>query len=135
MDLSSIKPTERTVEIKHPGTGNPLGIRVNVVSIEDERLKPLRRMFADEALKREQKGKSAKSADIEANANQLLFRATTGWEWYEPEGGEMPTFHDEVPEFNQKNFMAIVKELPWFGTQISEELDDTKAFFGNSKSN
>ena len=135
MDLSSIKPTERTVEINHPGTGHPLGVRVRIMSIEDDRLKRLKREITDERLKLEQRNKSLKTVDIEANANRLLFAASLGWEWYAPEGGEQPTFHDEVPEYNQKNFMAVIRELPWFASQLRDEIDEEKAFFSDSKSN
>lgn len=140
MDLSNIKPTERKVEITNPGTGQPLGVRVTVMSIEDERLKKLKREITDESLRLSSKGKAFKSDDLERNSHRLLFAATTGWEWYNPTGkegddgydaDEMPDFEGEVPDYNQKNFLAIVKALPWFSEQLREEIDETKAFFTN----
>jgi hypothetical protein len=144
MDIGNIKPIERTIEIAHPGTGGPLGVRVRVMSIEDERLKKIKREITDDRFKLESKNKSLKTEDVERNGNRLLFSATLGWEWYNPTGEEgdegydadaMPTFNGEVPDYNQKNFMAVIRELPWFADQIREEIDETKAFFNNSKSN
>ena len=134
-DISTIKPTERTVEIKHPGTGSPLGIRVTVMSIEDDRLKRIKRDIADESLRLQSKNKSFKADQVEANGVRLLFGATTGWEWYAPEGEEAPTFEGETPEYSERNFKRVVNALPWFADQLREEIDETKAFFDNSKSN
>lgn len=140
-NIADIKPVERTVEINNPATGAPLGIRVRIMSIEDDRLKRIKREITDERFKLESKNKSLKSEDVERNGNRLLFAATLGWEWYNPTGKEgidgfdadaMPEFNGEVPEYNQRNFMAVIKELPWFADQLREEIDETKAFFVNS---
>lgn len=141
MDIANIKPIERTVEISNPGTGAPLGIRVRVMSIEDERLKKLKRNITDERFKLDSKGKSLKTEDVERNANMLLFTASLGWDWYNPTGKEgddgydadaMPSFKGEAPDFTQRNFMDVVQALPWFGDQLREEIDETKSFFVNS---
>ncbi len=142
MDISGIKPIERTIEIKHPGTGAPLGIRVGILSIEDDKLQKIKREIADETLRLQSRNKYMKMDQVEANGARLLFAATTGWEWYNPTGKEgdkgydpdaMPTFEDETPEYNPKNFNAVAKKLPWFADQIREEIDETKAFFEISK--
>lgn len=137
MDISGIKPNERTVEIMHPGTGTPIGVRVQVMSIEDERLKRIKREFSDARFKLDQKNKALKTEDVEANDRRLLFAATLGWEWYHAEGQETPASfdNDEHPEYNQRNFTAVITKLPWFADQLREEIDETKAFFGDSKQN
>ena len=133
MDLSTIKPSERTIEIEHPATGQPLGVRVTVVSLDDDRLKRTKRNITDESLKLQAKGKSFKVEELERNSKALLFGATTGWEWYSPTGDkkDAPTFEGSVPEYNQKNFYAVIDALPWFGEQIREALEDSKGFFDN----
>ena len=142
MDISSLKPNERQVEILNPATGQPLGIRVTVMSLEDDRLKRIKRQITDESLKLQARGKSFKSDELERNSNALLFTATLGWEWYNPTGAkgdkgfdekQIPGFKGEVPEYNQRNFLEVVKELSWFGDQIREAIDETRAFFEPSK--
>lgn len=144
MELATLKPQERTIEIKHPSTGENLGVRVRIMSMDDDRLKTIKREITDQRLKLEQRNKAFKADDIEANGRRLLFKATLGWEWYNPTGSEgdegysvdaMPSFNGEVPEYNQRNFVDVVSAIPWFAKQINEELDDEKAFFDNSKTN
>lgn len=141
MDVSKLKPLERTIEILNPETDTPLGIRVKAMSIEDDRLKKLKRTFTDAKLKLDSKGKPLKSEEVERNAHMLLFTASLGWEWYNPTGKEsdegydaeaMPDWKGEVPEYNQRNFIEVLVEFPQFATQISEAIDETKAFFANS---
>lgn len=141
MDLSVIKPTERNIEVKHPGTGEPIGVRISLISMDDDRMKKLRRSLTDQAQKAAQKGKALLADDLEANSNLILWTAATRWHWYNPTGKEgdegyeadaMPDFHGEVPEFTQKNFMAMITELVWIKRQLTEELDELKDFFANS---
>lgn len=140
MDISAIKPSERTVELVHPGTGTRLGIRVTVMSIDDERLAKLKRTFRDETNRLNSRGKSIKAEQEEANSYQLLFAATTGWEWYNPTGNEGDAGYDpdaqltlegSLPQYNQANFLKVAKSLPWFTKQLTGEIDEEKAFFTN----
>lgn len=143
MDLANIKPTERTIEINHPATGLPIGVRVHILSIDDARMIRVKRQITDESLKLQAKNKAFKSEELERNTNMLMFTATTGWEWYNPTGeaGEqgydadaMPDFEGSIPEYNQRNFLAVTTALPWFAEQVQEAIGETKAFFDNSKS-
>ena len=144
VDLSKIKASERTVEILHPGTGEKLGVRVPLVSIDDDRMKAVKRSITDRRLHLEQRGKHFKAEEIEENRNNLLFKAMTGWEWYNPTGNEgdegydadaMPDFGGEVPEFNRRNVVAVFEAMSWFRDQLDEAIGDEKAFFDNSKPN
>ena len=144
MELTTLKPSERTIDITSPASGQPVGIRVRIVSLDDERLERTKRQITDESLKLQAKGKSFKAHEVERNAKMLMFTGTLGWEFYNPTGKEgdegykpdaMPTFNGEVPDFNQKNFMALVTQLPWIGDQISEAIGETKSFFDNLKTN
>ena len=146
MDFADIQTMERTVDIVHPGTGQHIGLRVHVVSIDDDRLKALKRKITDESLRLQSKGKPLKSDELERNGHLLLFTASTGWEWYNPTGSEgdkdynpdaMGCYKGEQLDFNQKNFMTLLHNVPAsvFADQLREEIDETKAFFVNSKGN
>lgn len=139
-NIATIKPIEQTVEIMHPQTEQPIGIRVRVMSIEDDRLKRIKRTITDERLKLDAKGKALKTEDVERNGEKLLFGATLGWEWYNPTGDEgdagydpdaMPDFNGKVPDFTQIEFTNVIRELPWFAEQLREKIDETKSFFVN----
>lgn len=124
LELTELKPTERVIEIDHPGNAEPIGIRVNIISINDERMVRLKRKFTDERLLLERRGKSFKAEHIEENRNSLCFAAMTGWEWY----GDI-TYQGSKPEFNRKSCDEVLTDFPWFRDQIEEAISDDKAFF------
>lgn len=138
MDLSTLIPSERTIEILSPGTKQPIGVRVFLLHINDEKLKKLKRSFQDERYRMESKGKNFKAENFENNANELSFAAITGWEFYNPTGTEkdegfdknaQATFNGEIPAFTKKNVLDIFDKLPWFRDQIGQEMGDDEAFF------
>ena len=123
MDISTLTPNERIIEIKHPANDENLGIRVTIVSLNDNKTKQIRRQFINKRLELEKKGKSFKADDIEENETDLLIASMTGWDWYDAE------FHGEKLEFNENNVKKVFHELPWFKDQVSEAVSDEKAFF------
>lgn len=138
MDIANIKTGDRTVEILNPVTDAPLGIRWTIMHTDDDRLKPIRRRIQNDRNALEAKGKWAKADEVEANKFALMFGASLGWEWYNPTGKpgdegydpeQAPVFHDEVPTFNQRNVIAVLKELPWIDAQLQEAFGETKDFF------
>lgn len=129
MDLSELKPLERNVEILHPKTDVEVGIKVSLLSINDDKLKKIKRRIQDDKLRLEAKGKNFKSEDIEENRDKLIFNAVTGWAWGKDASGKETTFNKEKPAFNQKNFNDVMKALPWFRDQLEEAISDEKAFF------
>jgi len=124
IDLNSVKPVERVIEILHPATGQELGIRVSILSITDPKLKKIKRRVQDERLRLEARGKAFKSEDVEENLNAIVFNAMVGWEWY----GDV-CFNSEKPAFNQRMVKEVFEELPWFKSQIEEAIGDEQAFF------
>ena len=137
-DIAAITPQERFIDILHPVTEKPVGLRVGIMSISDPRMKRIKRKIQDEKLRLEARGKNFKSADIEENSNSLIVSAMTFWEWYNPTGkkddeGFDPeqdlTFKGKKPEFNEKNATEVLQELSWVADQISEEISNEKAFF------
>lgn len=139
MDIAGILPGIRVIEMHHPASEATLvGIRVTLRSIEDEKLKRLKREFQDEYLKLQQRNKVQKAEQIETNADRLLMEAIESWEWYNPTGNpgdegydpeQTPTLEgQEKPEMNHKNLRSFVK-IWWVRKQLNEEMDDVKAFF------
>lgn len=124
MDISSLKTSERVIEITDPRNGDNLGIKVSIVAINDPRLKKLKRKITDERLRLEARGKNFKAGDVEENMNAILYTAMTGWVW--EKGSD---FNGSVPEFTRENVFAVFEALPWFMNQIDEAVGDEKAFF------
>lgn len=128
MDIAATKPVERVISIVHPVTGEDTGITVHLMSIQDERMKRVKRRIQDERMKLERRGKSFDASQQEDNILSLIFHSMTGWEW----SGDVK-FHGEKPAFNEVNVKKVLTELYWFQKQIDEALDDEKAFFQTSE--
>ncbi len=125
MDISTLIPVERIIEIKHPVKDENLGIRVNIISLNDEKMKQIRRKFINKRIELEKKGKSFRADDIESNEIDLLVACITGWDWY----GEDVTFNGSKPDFNEANVRNVLNTFGWFKDQVSEAVGDEKAFF------
>jgi len=127
MDLSTLQPVARTIDLKHPATDENIGIRVTLLPDSDPKVKAVRRKRMDANLaSRRQK---FTSVQLENFTTDLLVAAIAGWEWGNDPDGHPNTFKGEVPEFTPENVRAVVKELDWFRAQIDRELGDDAAFF------
>lgn len=122
-DITSIKPAERTIEIKHPVTDEPIGLTITLRPESDLAVQAAQRRFLNERL---QKGKKVTAEQIEAGTLSKVVAAIAGWEW---KNGL--TFHGDIPDFSEANVRKVFKELPWVRTQIDAELGDDAAFFQN----
>lgn len=138
-DLSTLTPGEHVLEILHPVSDKPLGVRIGLVSTDDPKLKKLRRQFIDkdQALAAKNRKYRPSAEELESRFDQIALTACQWWEWYNPTGKEgdegydadaMPTFDGEVPEFNPRNFNRVTGRLPWLKAQINEQLEETKDF-------
>lgn len=123
MDLATLKPVERIVEIVLPTTGENAGVRVNLLPMTDPKIEKVKRQIQNKSLALHSRGKSFNADDVAENEKDLLLAAVVGWEWY---GAD---FHNEVPAFTPQKVAEVFQELPWFKAQIIEALDDEKAFF------
>ena len=123
MDIASLKPSERIIEIKHPTTGDNVGIRVTLISLADEKAAKIKRQIQNKSLALASRNKRFTAEDIEENEKDLLLACVVGWDWY---GADV---HGKIPEFTPSNIVNIFKEFPWIKSQIAEALDDEKGFF------
>lgn len=141
MDIATVTPSERIVEIKHPATGEKLGIKVFLCYIDDIKMKRIKRKIGDENLALQKRGKHLTAEQLNQNQSRILFAAMTGWAWEsvevesKDENGEtvitvdQATFHGEKPQFNEATVFKVFDELEWFKDQINEEVGETKSFF------
>lgn len=125
VDFSELKPTERVIEIKHPATDEPLGLRFKLMSFDDDRMKRVRRQLRDKSISLGKKNKAFSAVDEEDNANTLMFTAILEWEWH----GTMLDKVGEQPEFNQRNFNYIIEQLVTVKNQLLEVFNEDKDFF------
>lgn len=138
-DIGEIVAKPREIEILKPdGSDSILGVEVGLRSLDDPKLKAVKRKIQNEGNRLAAKGKSFKAEDIEDNMFEVLFTAMTHWKWYNPTGAEgddgfdadaAPVFEDEVPDFNRRMVKKVFDKLPWFQKQVKDAVDDETAFF------
>lgn len=125
MELSTLVPSERTYTMRHPATDEPLGIVVSLVSLDDDRLKAVKRKIADKRVHLEARGKRLSAADIDANTNEIIFAAMTGWTW--SDGAEWRG--NTSPTFDKTTVLDVLNTLEWFRNQLSAEVTAVDRFF------
>jgi hypothetical protein len=122
MDILSIAPSTITVDIKHPSTGKPLGIKVEVQSMNSDEVKAVQRMLHNRALK---SGRNAQTAEkVEDGALAILAAAIVSWSW--PDGIELGKVKNPPCTAETK---AEALKLGWFAGQIDAAVGDESAFF------
>lgn len=124
MDLNAIKPVENILEIVHPGSGEKLGIKVPLKSLDDPALKHTKFKIQNDEKTLTRRGKSLTAEQVDENTSLLAYTAMSGWSW-----DADATFNGEKPQFNKANVFKVFEELPWFRDQITEKVGDTKSFF------
>ena len=125
MDLSTIKPSEIELEILHPKTDEPVGVKVILISPDDDRMKSIKTRIQDNNIQKQKRNKALKAIEIQHNENVLLAETIINWDWY----GKDVEFKGQKPEFNKKTVLDVLSTLPWFKQQIDDTLSDTKGFF------
>lgn len=121
MDISTIVANPRTFDIKHPATGEPIGLKITVLPSSDPKVKAARRKLLNDRLHRNH---NVTAERIEQSNLALLESAVSGWEWE----GEL-TFENGKPDFSEQALRKVLRALPWVKDQIDEELGNDAAFF------
>lgn len=123
LDISQIVPKERTVELTHPGTGEKLGITLNLMSADDPRLKRTQRALMDQRSERQRRNKIMTAEEMEAGMIKLLAQTITGWNWGERK------WKGETPVYSTRTAMQLLTESEWIYKQVNDAVGDVAAFF------
>ena len=76
MDISTIVAEPRTIEIKHPVTGEPIGLRVTLRPDSADEVQAVKRKLVNERLRRDLKPSAER---IEENGYLLLDASISSW--------------------------------------------------------
>lgn len=127
MDLLSLKPNTLTVDLKHPATGELLGVNIELRSLESDEVKAVERGIKNKALK---SGRNAVTAEkIDDNTVALLSAAIVSWTF----SGSASLGDDKKPACNEANKRKLLA-VPALAKQVDEALGDEAAFFSPSAS-
>lgn len=122
MDILAIRPNTISIDIKHPGTGEPIGLRLHCLSLESDPVKAVERAIKNRALRG---GRNTVTAEkIEDNTVEILSAAISGWEWK----GGLSLGDLKNPPLTKEN-VAKVMQVGWIAKQVDTALGDEAAFF------
>lgn len=112
------------IEITHPVSAKPLGLKVTVASYQSERVKAVQRRIANRSLKDNKRNpkKSATVEELEEASSEILASAVLGWSGFELKGKPL--------ECNRENVLSVLSnpDLWFIREQIDKAADDVTAF-------
>lgn len=117
---------ERTIEITHPSDNSiKVGIKVTIISFQDERLEKIKRAIQKRKQWLQQRGKDFEPDEVIENRFKLAHAGMVGWEWTEA------TYKGTKPDFSNETVKKILTDpkMYWLRDQIEEEISNEKAFF------
>lgn len=141
MDLLSLNPNTITIDLKHPATGAPLGVSVELQSLESDPVKAVERAIKNKALRG---GRNTVTAEkIDDNTVALLSAAIVSWTWKKPllspektgKGGKViPAVYGEAPdlggdekpacnEANKRKLLSVAAIAKQVDTALGVEAD------------
>lgn len=133
MDLSSIKYTDREVELKHPASEEGVGLFFTLRSPYSPEVEKVQRQIKNERLAAFGSGKKKSgltAESLEAAQEKIIMAAVSGWRW---EGDN--TINGEQPEFSAQKLREIIRDrqFVWIKEFLDAELGDHTAFLEDSQ--
>jgi len=124
LDIATLTPGEREIQLSRPASQEKLPIWLTLMSADDARLKRYQRQLLDKQAERQRRGKIFSAEEKEKALIELLARTITGWRWE-------AHYKGEVPEFSHRKAVEILSDenIPWFFEQVNEAVGDTERFF------
>lgn len=120
MDLSSIKPIEKEFHVKHPATGEPVGLVLTLACAHDSRVKSAVRAINDEMLKAGQELTKEQEEEYEV-ALAAAYIVDLRWE------GDA-TWNGKTPEYSAKLAREICANTA-IRVQLFPEVNKIKDFY------
>ncbi len=120
-DISTIVAAERAIDIKHPATGLPIGLRITLLPDSHPKVRAESRRMTNERMA--SRGKTT-ADEIESARLGLLSASVGNWEWQ----GDL-NFQGQKPEASPVAVRGVMEALPWIADQVDRELANQASFF------
>lgn len=121
MDLSTITPIERIVDVRHPATKKPTGLKLTVISDDDARVSAAKRRLFD-AIR--EKGEKLTPEEEAAFNVSIQLTHVVGWEW----SGDA-NFKGSKPAFSVEALREVADSTPIVRNAIVAAIRDDAGFY------
>lgn len=122
MDIFDIQANSRTIDIVHPVTQEPTGLKVTLLPRSDAKVEAAQRKISNRRLASRSTKVTAES--LEADGLELLIAHVESWEWT-----GSATFQGKKIECTPENVRLVLKSASWIKEQIDREAGSSEAFF------
>lgn len=121
-DISSIVAQGTEVVIRHPSTGEPIGLTITIRPDTHPEVVKVERMHTNENLRN--RGKALTAQKLEARILDRLAAHTEDWKFE----GDI-TISGEQPQCNAVNARKLYKDAPWIKNQVAEAVGEDARFY------
>ena len=126
-DILSIQPVLRTLIVKHPGTGEPVGLEIDFRSLDSDEVQAVERTLKTKALRG---GRNTTTVDkLEDGEYAILHAVTAGWRW----SNGMTLGGDKNPKLTRENTEKLYRSAAWIKKQLNLEIGNEADFFLNAQ--
>lgn len=139
IDVQAIAEAGTSVEIRHPYSGVPIGIEIDVVGLDSDAAQVVIRRQRNKAIEREAKRKTITPEEQDQQAIELAAAITRGWrswdedlEREEAEVEEHVVWNGEELSATESNAMKVYRKHRWIAAQVIEAAGDKSRFLGES---
>lgn len=126
-NFAEIKSANSFLEITHPKTGEPIGLRVEILPPDSEIVRSRVRAIRDARQHKERRGIVVTASEQERISIDLCVTAVVDWQWTKPI--DEANYNGEQPSFAKSTLAEMLKTLEWMRRQIDDHLGDEKNFF------
>lgn len=116
MDISQIKARPIELPLKHPATGEPVGLTLTLVSRDSEEFRVSIAMSSFVQI-------DGRPRDM---AIQAACACITAWTW-----ADDANWNGEKHECTSENKLTVLRAAPWILNQINQAFADNARFFEN----
>jgi len=114
MEISGLVSAEQLFEldVEHPATGKPIGIKIMVRSAGSDNAKEVVRKQTDGILAKQQKGKLVGADTVESNEIDQAVSYVHSWDW------TTNTYGGKKPDSDPATIKAILAKEGWIYAQV-----------------
>lgn len=127
-DILLVQPDVKTLVPKHPLTGEPIELEIDLRSMDSPEVMAVERQLKTKALRG---GRNNLSIDKMEDAEYAILHAcVVAWRWT----GELDLAGVKNPPLTRENTERLFRSASWLKKQVNTELADEAGFFSSAES-
>lgn len=126
-DILSLQPDVKTLIPKHPLTGEPIELEIDLRSMDSPEVLAVERQLKTKALRAGRNNVTVEK--LEDGEYAILHACIVAWRWT----GSLDLAGVKNPPLTRENSERLFRSAPWLKKQVNTELSDEAGFFDTAK--